>query len=68
MDFKKDFQSIENINTSVDITSNYGEENLDIKNLHNFKSHLSDLKYISIEDMNQNNYSENVYLFWNKNF
>ena len=46
LDFKKDFQSIENINTSVDITSNYGEENLDIKNLHNFKSHLSDLKYI----------------------
>ena len=46
LDFKKDFQSLENINTSVDINSNYGEENLDIKTIHNFKNHLSDLKYI----------------------
>ena len=30
----------------MDMNSNYGEENIDIKNLHNFKSHLSELKFI----------------------
>ena len=45
LDTKKESQNTEiNTNTSVDINSNYGEENLDIKNLYNFKSHLSELK------------------------
>ena len=46
-DLKKSSQSIENNDTSVDMNSNYGEENIDIKNLHNFKSHLSELKFIN---------------------
>ena len=47
LDIKKESQNTEiNTNTSVDINSNYGEENVDIKNLYNFKSHLSELKYI----------------------
>ena len=47
LDTKKESQNTEiNTNTSVDINSNYGEENLDIKNLYIFKSHLSELKNI----------------------
>ena len=46
-DLKKGSQSIENNDTSVDMNSNYGEENIDIKNLPNFKSHLSGLKFIN---------------------
>ena len=46
MDFKKDFQSEESNNTTVDINSNYCKENLRLKNLYIFKSHLSELKYI----------------------
>lgn len=46
LDLKKDFQSMENNNTSVDLSSNYCEENLDIKNIHSFKNHLSELNNI----------------------
>ena len=46
LEHKNDSQSIENNNTSVDINSNYGEENLEIKNIPNFKSHVSELKFI----------------------
>ena len=48
LDMKKDIQSIENINTSVDISSNYCEENIDLKDidLHIFKKNFSDLRCI----------------------
>ena len=46
LDLKKDSQSIENNNTSVDISSNYCEENINIKDLPIFKSNFSDLKNI----------------------
>ena len=46
LDNKRDSQTIENSNTSVDMNTNYGEENIDIKSLHNFKNHFSELKFI----------------------
>ena len=48
LDMKKDIQSIENINTSLDISSNYCEENIDLKDidLHIFKKNFSDLRCI----------------------
>ena len=46
LDVKKESQNTEINNTSVDLNSNYGGENIEIKNLYNFKSHLSELKYI----------------------
>ena len=68
LELQKDSQSIENNNTSVDVNSNYGEENLDIKNLPNFKSHLSELKFIFnskenttiSKDVKNSKFSENV--------
>ena len=46
LDNKKDSQTNENSNTSVDMNTNYGEENIDIKSIHNFKNHFSELKFI----------------------
>ena len=48
LDSKKE-QKITNYNdneTNVDMNSMEGEENIDIKNIHNFKNHLSELKTI----------------------
>ena len=68
LEHKNDSQSIENNNTSVDINSNYGEENLEIKNIPNFKSHVSELKFIYnskadttiSKDVKNSKFSENV--------
>ena len=46
LDIKKDSHSVENYNTSVDMNTNYGEENIDIKSIHNFKNHFSELKFV----------------------
>ena len=68
LEHKNDSQSIENNNTSVDINSNYGEENLEIKNIPNFKSHVSELKFIYnskadttiSKDAKNSKFSENI--------
>ena len=53
IDILKDYQDSQEVDdTSVDVKTNFGEENITIKTTHNFNTHVSDLKFI----INNNKY------------
>ena len=47
LDIKKETQDLNRIDTNVDMDSIEGEENVDIKVVHNFKNHISELKILT---------------------
>ena len=47
IDILKDYHYSQEVDdTSVDVKTNFGEENITIKTTHNFNTHVSDLKFI----------------------